>query len=288
MPFPSSRVGLQLQPYEYEVTVRKVLAYSAGIGASEPAFLDDIQDGGLRALPFQCVTPEWPVVLSMRQSLGESLTPDEARRGVHAIQDSIFHRPMRPGDRLITEGQLVSATSTRSGVLTVCRLITRERGSNDLVSTTWTSSIFLNTALEGDPVMIASPPSLSDEELLPPGAYARAEKIFIPKEMPHVYSECADIWNPIHTERKEALAAGLPDIILHGTATWALAGLTILRRYGSSNPAALKRITGRFAGMVLPGEDITVRHEPGPSGSVRFEVRTASGAAAITQGVAWL
>lgn len=174
---------------------------------------------GLRALPFQCVTPEWPVVLSMRQSLGEALSPDEARRDVHAVQDSIFHRPMWPGDRLITEGQLVSATSTRSGVLTVCRLISRERVSNELVSTTWTNSIFLNTALEGGPVTIASSPPLSDEELQPPGVNAQAEKIFIPKEMPHVYSECADIWNPIHTERREALAAGLPDIILHGTAT---------------------------------------------------------------------
>ncbi|MSP41933.1 MAG: hypothetical protein EXR08_00970 [Alphaproteobacteria bacterium] len=289
MPFPSDRVGLQLPPYEYDVSVRKVLAYSAGIGASEPAFLDDLQDGGLRALPFQCVTPEWPVVLSMRQQLGEALTPDEARRGVHAVQDSIFHRPMRPGDRLVTEGQLVSATPIRSGVLTVCRLITRERDSNAPVTTTWTSSIFLNTALTGGPVTIASPPVLSSaEELQPPGANARTDTIFIPKEMPHVYSECADIWNPIHTERKEALAAGLPDIILHGTATWALAGLTILRRYRSNNPAAMKRITGRFAGMVLPGEDITVRHEPGPPGIVRFEVRTASGAAAITQGVAWL
>jgi acyl dehydratase len=288
MPFPSQIVGLQLQPFESEVTVRNILAYSAGIGASEPAYLNDLKDGGLTALPFQCVSPEWPVVLSMRQMLGASLTPEEARRGVHAIQDSIFHRPMRPGDRLITEGQLVSATAIRSGVFTVCRLITRERGSNAPVTTTWTSSIFLNVSLEGDPVMLAAPPDLPGDAVTPPGGDAMAETIFIPREMPHVYSECADIWNPIHTERKEALAAGLPDIILHGTATWALAGLSILRNYGSNDTSALKRLTGRFVGMVIPGEDITIRHERGPDNTVRFEVRTASGAAAITQGVAWL
>jgi hypothetical protein len=50
----------------------------------------------------------------------------------------------------------------------------------------------------------------------------------------------------------------------------------------------LKQLTGRFAGMVLPGDDIVVRREPAGAGAVRSEVRTSSGAAAMTQGVAWL
>ena len=85
-----------------------------------------------------------------------------------------------------------------------------------------------------------------------------------------------------------ALAAGLPDIILHGTATWALAGLTLLRRYAGDDVGALKRITGRFSGMVIPGETIEVRHSRAPSGAVAFEVRTESGSTAISQGLAWL
>jgi acyl dehydratase len=106
--------------------------------------------------------------------------------------------------------------------------------------------------------------------------------------MPHVYSECADIWNPIHTERAEALAAGLPDIILHGTATWALAGLTILRRRAGGDVGRLKRISGRFTGMVIPGEEITVRLAPAADGVVKFAVLNAAGAPAISQGVAYI
>lgn len=113
-------------------------------------------------------------------------------------------------------------------------------------------------------------------------------RIPIPREMPHVYSECANIWNPIHTERAVALAAGLPDIILHGTATWALAGLTLLRRYADNDVGALKRITGRFSGMIIPGETIEVRHNRTPSGAIAFEVRTEAGTMAISQGLAWL
>ena len=288
MPFPVEALGLQLKPHEWDVSTRAVLAYAAGLGASEAAYLDDAQPGGLRALPFQCVSPEWPVLVSMRHAPQDILSPSEAARGVHAVQDSIFHRPIRPGDRLVTDGQLVSARPVRAGTLTVCRLVTRDRDSGEAVTTTWTSSIYRDVGLTGEAVSLAEPEALDPADAAPPGPSAAEDRIHIPKGMPHVYSECADIWNPIHTERQVALAAGLPDIILHGTATWALAGLTVLRRYADNDVGALKRLTGRFSGMVAPGEDIVVRHEKASSGPVRFEVRTAGGAVAISQGVAWL
>ncbi len=288
MPFPADRLGIRLDPMAWDITPRAILAYAAGIGASEAAFLDDAQVGGLRGLPFQCVSLEWPVLVSMRGAIGDLLSPDEARRGVHAVQDSTFHRPIRAGDRLVTDGQLVSARPIRAGVLTVCRLSTRDRDSGEPVTTTWTSSIYRDVALAGEPASIAEPEPIDPAYFQSPGSGAEAVIIPIPKQMPHVYSECADIWNPIHTERQVALAAGLPDIILHGTATWALAGLTVLRRHGRNDVGTLKRMTGRFSGMVMPGDDITVRHERDASGVVRFEVRTSSGAPAISQGVAWL
>ncbi len=288
MPFPVEKLGLRLAPSAWDISTRAILAYAAGLGASEPAFLDDAQTGGLRALPFQCVSLEWPVLVSMRQATGDTLSPLEASRGVHAVQDSTFHRPIRPGDRLLTEGQLVSVRPVRAGVLTICRLETRDRDSGQPVSTTWTSSIYRDVALTGPAASIAEPPALDPVDAAPPGPDAAEARIHIPKAAPHVYSECADIWNPIHTERAVALAAGLPDIILHGTATWALAGLTILRRYGDNDVGKLRRLTGRFSGMVFPGEDIIIRHDRAPTGAVRFEVRTAGGALAISQGVAWL
>ncbi len=288
MPFPAESVGRHLEPRSWDASTRAILAYAAGVSASEPAYLDDAQLGGLRALPFQCVSLEWPVLLSLRHAVENVLSPQEAARGVHAIQDSTFHRPIRSGDRLITEGQLVLAKSIRAGVLTVCRLVTRDRDSGEAVTTTWTSSIYRDVVLTKETPSLAEPQALDPVEAAPPGPDAVAHTIHIPKEMPHAYSECANIWNPIHTERKVALAAGLSDIILHGTATWALAGLTILRHYADNNVGALKRITGRFSGMVMPGEDIVVRHDRAPTGAVRFEVRTASGGLAISQGVAWL
>lgn len=288
MPFPADRVGFALNPHQTDVSTRSILAYAAGLGAHDPAFLDDARSDGLLALPFQCVSLEWPVIVSLREALEDRLSPEEARRGVHATQDSCFHRPIRPGDRLVTDGALVSARAVRSGVLSICKLTTRDRDTGEPVVTSWTSSIYRDVGLAGADRSLDDPDPLSAQEVAPLDEAAESVTILVPREMPHVYSECADIWNPIHTERAVALAAGLPDIILHGTATWALAGLTLLRRYGGSDVASLKRMTGRFARMVIPGDTITIRHQRDRSGTVRFEVRTPDGAPAIRQGVAWL
>ncbi len=287
MPFPAGRIGVHLRPVERDLTARMALAYAAGIGAFEPAYLDDAQPGGLRALPFQCVSLEWPVLLSMREAVNDVLTPREAMRGVHAVQDSTFHRPMRVGDRLVTEGQLVSARSVRAGALVALRLVTRDRDSGEAVTSTWTTSIYRDVALVGDAASVAEPEPSRAEALSRPGSKAEVVAIPVARQMPHVYSECAEIWNPIHTERSVALAAGLPDIILHGTATWALAGLTLLRHYAGNDVSQLKRLSGRFSGLVAPGDTIEVRHEPSAQGLVRFEVRTSKGELAMSHGAAW-
>jgi acyl dehydratase len=288
MPFPAERVGLELAIREKTVSEREILAYAAGLSAAEPAFLDDARSRPLRALPFQCVSLEWPGVLSLRERLIDRLPAEESRRGVHAVQDSHFHRTFSAGDRLVTSGRLISARSVRSGVLVVCKLSTIDATTGEPVITSWTSSVYRDVALDGEAKRVEEAPGLPDPGDKPISAVAEESVFHVPRQMPHVYSECADIWNPIHTERRVALAAGLPDIILHGTATWALAGLTVLRRYADSDVGQLKRLSGRFTGMVIPGEDIRVRHSAANKGVVSFEVLAADGKPALSQGVAVL
>ena len=49
------------------------------------------------------------------------------------------------------------------------------------------------------------------------------EVVDVPANLALVYTECARIWNPIHTDLAVARGAGLAAPILHGTATLALA-----------------------------------------------------------------
>ena len=74
----------------------------------------------------------------------------------------------------------------------------------------------------------------------------------------HTYTECARIWNPIHTDKAVALQAGLEDIILHGTANLAH-GVSAVVEHVAGDPGLVRRIACRFAAMVLMPSTLTVR-----------------------------
>ncbi|MFJ7751038.1 MaoC/PaaZ C-terminal domain-containing protein [Arthrobacter sp. NPDC097144] len=64
--------------------------------------------------------------------------------------------------------------------------------------------------------------------------------------------------HPIHIDPQAARGIGQDRPILHGLAS--LAGATLpLARLAGAHPADLVRLAGRFAGVVFPGDDLTVR-----------------------------
>ena len=74
----------------------------------------------------------------------------------------------------------------------------------------------------------------------------------------NIYTETARIWNPIHSDKAFALAAGLPDIILHGTATLALGISALVNEFLHGDSRRVRRLGGRFCGMVLMPNTLTV------------------------------
>jgi acyl dehydratase len=113
--------------------------------------------------------------------------------------------------------------------------------------------------------------------------------VAVGRTLAHVYTECARIWNPIHTDRAAALAAGLPDIILHGTATLALAVSAALRASGLGVGADVARVRCRFGGMVRLPSSIAVagwRTAPAATGEcdLPFRALNPEGQAAVRDG----
>jgi acyl dehydratase len=100
-----------------------------------------------------------------------------------------------------------------------------------------------------------------------------------------VYTECARIWNPIHTDIAVAARAGLDAPILHGTATLALALSRVVARDLGGDPARVAEIRGRFTGMVLMPSSFTVRGRPSEAGGVAFDAVGPDGAPVLSQGV---
>ncbi len=107
--------------------------------------------------------------------------------------------------------------------------------------------------------------------------------IDVPAGTAHTYTECARIWNPIHTDRAVALSAGLPDIILHGTATLALAVSHIVDEFAGGEPAKVSRLGGRFSAMVLMPSTIRLQAQRNDD-TVFYQVITEDGQVAISNG----
>jgi len=284
----SSCIGLDMGGYTIDVTPRMTLAYAAAIGALEEVYFDDARAEGIVAPPPFIVSIEWPIMISPQYITGIGLNNDTIFNDlVHAFQDSFFHRVIRPGDHLQVKGCIAQVRQTRAGAVVVCWIKTLDAISGDLVAEGWFGSLFRSVAIDGEPGTAIEPPLLRNEPGLEGPGIERVT-IQIPRGLPHIYSECARIWNPIHTERKFALQKHLPDIILHGTCTWAHTCLTIIRAHASGVPSRLRRFGGRFSRMVIPGSHIVVEHraDPATRGVVHFTVRNAAGEFAITNGVA--
>src|ERR1700737_622298 len=69
------------------------------------------------------------------------------------------------------------------------------------------------------------------------------------------YAEASGDRNPIHLDESFARSAGLPGVIAHGMLTMAFANQMVTDWLGDRS--LLKRLRGRFAGMVVPGDQVT-------------------------------
>lgn len=86
-----------------------------------------------------------------------------------------------------------------------------------------------------------------------------------------LYRLCADL-NPLHADPKVAAAAGFKAPILHGLASFGVAGHAIVKSCCGYDPSRLKSIGLRFSSPVYPGE--TLRTEIWRDGTrVQFRVR---------------
>ncbi|MBI3458320.1 MAG: MaoC family dehydratase N-terminal domain-containing protein [Candidatus Rokubacteria bacterium] len=283
MRLPAGLVGAVAGPQVREIDARWLMAYAAGLGETAPPYVDTLRSGGLLAHPLFPVCYEWPVALALRATL-----PDEvAVRGVHATHDLHLHRLPRVGDRLATAAAVVSVTPRRPGAFVVTRFLTAD-GAGRPVSTTEYGTLYRGVECDAAAVEAGNGEPAETPELPARADPAWSEPLSIPANLAHVYTECARIWNPIHTDRAVARAAGLPDVILHGTATLGLAVSAVLRREADGDPTRVRRLTGRFGAMILLPSALTVQGlgavEAADGRWVGFQVLTAGGRPAVRDG----
>jgi acyl dehydratase len=197
-------------------------------------------------------------------------------RVLHGEQSLTLHRPLPVEGTVIGRTEVVGIIDKGrdKGAILHQRRTLREKTSGELLATiehlTFArgnggfSEIEGNGPPGGDPPPPAKPPApetppdlVCDLPTMPQSAL--------------LYRLCADL-NPLHADPAVARSAGFPRPILHGLASYGVAGHAILRSCCDYDPSRLKSIGLRFSGPVYPGE--TIRTEIWRSGTrVQFRAR---------------
>ena len=294
MPCDSRLVGITLGPFEYEIDQFWTIAYAAGLGDSNPRYVDSLKSGHLVAHPV------FPVCLALRAMgpmdqlmFDAGLTREESIRRVHATQDMILHRPIRPPEKIFVTTTLALMERRKPGTYLVTRYDIKDSAGAPIATLNW-GRIFRGVEMDGpDRVAeIASAPKVHAHA--GESALRGSFPIRIADTAAIIYTACARPGNPVnfHTDTVEARRSGLPAPILMGVATLGMSVSKIVESEAGGNPAHVSRVYGRFSAMVLMPSEITVRvltRERSSDGdAISFETTTEDGGRAIRDGVVML
>jgi acyl dehydratase len=254
-------VGREARVGTVQIDKRWIMAYNAALGE-------------VNAMPHPLfpVCYEWDATRALREATGLQALNAQL---VHAQHDLVIHRLPRAGETLTTAARVVAAGERKPGAFITIRLTARGAGGEP-VSTSDYGMLYRGVALEGSSRVIEQvedPPKHSDQ-------LRRIGDVPVAATAAHVYTECARIWNPIHTDPEYARAADLPGIILHGTATLAL---SISRVISCFEKSRVRRVRCRFAGMVLMPNTLCV-HASADGTSIAFETRNEKDEPIIERG----
>jgi len=287
MEISSSVVGTEPAGLLREVTWRETMNYAASVGDTNPRYLDDTLAEGVVAPPLFAVAVTWPITERIQEQLKGAVPLEVIPTMVHAAEHLVFHRPIRPGDRLRVRGRVAAVLPSSAGTRLVLRLDATDEGG-DPVFTEYGWALFRGVGCSGAARGEENVPVLPRWE--EPGSAIWDVEITIPRHAAHVYDGCTNIVFPIHTSVAFARRVGLPDIILQGTATLATAAREILNREAQGTPERLREIACRFTDMVIPGTPVRVqlsRRESGRDGLLLgFRVLNQAGQAALRWGFA--
>jgi acyl dehydratase len=285
MPIYTSLVGTAVGPNVEEIDARWAMAYAAGLGDMLDCYIDTRRDGGIVAHPMFPVCVEWQIAGALRAKHRVMLSQGEAERGVHATQHMIFHRPIRPPMKLSTTASIAGIERRRPGPYEVVKYETVDEQGTP-VCTTYSGSIYREVAMNGEerPAVTPTIPACTAVSAKPLAEFP----ITVPANAAHVYTECAHIWNPIHTDAAVAAGAGLPAIMLHGTATLALAVSKIIANEAGNDPENVAEVYARFGAMVFMSSEVKLRivgrEKIAERPAIFFEVISAEGGYAVRDG----
>ncbi|MRH88778.1 dehydratase [Nocardia sp. SYP-A9097] len=246
--FTASGLNAWSDEEPFEVTGERLAEYAAATNDPIEAHLK-----GEVAAPIFAIVP---VFEAMMMPVLEVVPMNIFGRVVHGEQDFHFHRPIRPGDRLISRAKAIGYEGKDNGS-TITILIECRAQDGELVNEQYLTAFFRNVNA-GPKVGDGAPAHRFDPALTeqPPLARIAAH---VDLNQTFRYSPASGDPVPLHLDEQVAKDAGLPGIIAHGLCTMAMSSWGVLAAVGGSDVARLRRFAVRFSKMVFPGDDLETR-----------------------------
>jgi len=261
---------------------RRVLAFAAGVIESGETYMDDLRPGGLAVHPGIAFSLQFEAQGQLGVAAGHA---EDWIAAVHAETDLRLHAPFQVGQQVTTQGRLIGRKQISAGVHNVERYRMVD-STGVLLAEMDFNLIFRGATLRGGDVQLEPTPV---RPLRPNAAPPKVlREIFIPRLALHHYTACSNIYAPIHTERRVARAAGFSDIILHGSATKAIAMSALIDAHFGGDPRRIERLYGQLRAVVQAGTSIMIETlavvEEGERSTIFFRVLNHEGAEAVANG----
>ena len=259
------------QRYGEKETILYALGVGLGLDPADRRQLAFVYEKGLRALPTMAVVLAYPGFWAKDAATGIDWV-----KVLHGEQSIVLHRPLPASGTVVGRSRVTAIVDKGKdkGALIYTERNIHALPGNELLATTESVSFCRgdggfserpgNGPKGGDPAPAPRPPE--------PATTVQASVDLPTSPQAALLYRWSGDFNPLHVDPAVAEAAGFARPILHGLATFGLAGHALLHLFCDYDPARLKSMSVRFSAPVFPGE--TVRTELWRDASkVRFRAR---------------
>lgn len=261
-------VGAKIKSYDVKVTRRDVSNYAASIGDANPRYYEKDDEGKIIAHPLLPVKYSW-AILENPDSFGQIKLPENFQsRLIHISEHLIFKRPLFAGDSLMIRGEIGAILPHRLGCKLYIKFDYFDHDDN-LVLTEIAGALLSASKCSGKGKSILDLLHFSGNNK---NDTKREIKMSVDRLAPYLYDGCTDIVSPIHTEHDFAVSAGLPDIILQGTATLARGISLLINKKVVKHPKYIHEVAGRFSDFVTIPNTLILRTFEDNDDTIDFEI----------------
>jgi acyl dehydratase len=263
-------LALKIPDVEQSYGPKDAILYALGVGMGQDpldeAELAFVYEKNLKVLPTFAVVLGWPGFWARDLDTGIDWV-----KLVAAEQGLTLHRPLPPAGSIVGRTRVTEVIDKGPGK---GALVYYERTVSDKTSGEKIATMAQTTFCRGDGGFGGPPRQAAPPHPIPERAPDLICDVATRPETALIYRLSGDP-NPLHADPAVAKAAGFPRPVLHGLATFGIAGRAIVKMLCGYDPARLAAIAARFSAPVFPGE--TLRCELWRDGNlVSFRVRVAA------------